>query len=293
MSTLASVVLKGVFASRPAASIAGVIYYSTDTGKIYRDNGSSWDDVTPSGGLTNPMTTAGDLIVGGSSGTPGRLAIASSDGQVLTRVAGAVAWAASGGGGATVPTKASTGFTTSWNLRGSCTATDTVAGVTLAETNAAGGDFNEGQYKSYPGAPFTIIGKISIPFSASTGSTVGFFIANSTSGPLLMFGFRFNSGWFPVVMQWSGTGGFGGYSAAAGPQILFRDIWVKLQDDGTNIIFSIGSDAAAFYPFFSSTKAASWIGASDFNQIGLMLNASGSSGSLIAFSLTDYTITFP
>lgn len=93
MSTLASVVGKGVFASRPAAGIAGAIYYSTDTGKIYRDNGATWDDVTPAGGLTNPMTTAGDLIVGGSSGTPARLGVGSS-GQVLTVVSGAPAWAA-------------------------------------------------------------------------------------------------------------------------------------------------------------------------------------------------------
>lgn len=34
--------------------------------------GTSW--TTPSAGMTNPMTTAGDIIVGGSSGTPARLA---------------------------------------------------------------------------------------------------------------------------------------------------------------------------------------------------------------------------
>lgn len=50
----------------------------------------TWDETTglwiaaaPSGGMTNPMTTAGDIIVGGSSGTPGRLA-KGSDGDVLT-----------------------------------------------------------------------------------------------------------------------------------------------------------------------------------------------------------------
>lgn len=48
-------------------------------------------------GMTNPMTTAGDLIVGGSVGTPLRLAIG-TDGQVLKVVSGAVAWAADAGG---------------------------------------------------------------------------------------------------------------------------------------------------------------------------------------------------
>lgn len=49
-------------------------------------------------GMTNPMTTAGDIITGGSSGTPQRLA-AGADTQVLTMVSGAPAWAESGPGG--------------------------------------------------------------------------------------------------------------------------------------------------------------------------------------------------
>jgi hypothetical protein len=49
-------------------------------------------------GFANPMTTPGDMIVGGSSGTATRLA-KGADGQVLTLVSGAEAWAAAGGGG--------------------------------------------------------------------------------------------------------------------------------------------------------------------------------------------------
>ena len=37
-------------------------------------------------GMTNPMTTAGDIITGGTSGTPQRLGVA-TDGEVLTLVA--------------------------------------------------------------------------------------------------------------------------------------------------------------------------------------------------------------
>jgi len=42
--------------------------------------------------LVNPMTTAGDLILGGSAGAAGRLAIGSTNGNVLTVSAGAVTW---------------------------------------------------------------------------------------------------------------------------------------------------------------------------------------------------------
>ena len=52
-------------------------------------------------GMTNPMTTAGDIIVGGSAGVPNRLAIGAA-GKVLGVVAGSPAWVdpAGGGGGA-------------------------------------------------------------------------------------------------------------------------------------------------------------------------------------------------
>ena len=45
------------------------------------------------GGMTNPMTTAGDTIYGGTSGIPKRLPIGVT-GQVLTTVSGSPAWAA-------------------------------------------------------------------------------------------------------------------------------------------------------------------------------------------------------
>lgn len=56
--------------------------------------------VTSPGGMTNPMTTAGDLIYGGASGTPTRVGIGTA-GQVLKVNAGATAveWGAAGGGG--------------------------------------------------------------------------------------------------------------------------------------------------------------------------------------------------
>lgn len=52
-----------------------------------------------SGGMSNPMTTAGDLIYSSDgSGTPARLAVG-SDGEVLTLASGVPSWAAAAGGG--------------------------------------------------------------------------------------------------------------------------------------------------------------------------------------------------
>lgn len=59
-----------------------------------------WVAVGGSGGLTNPMTTQDDIIIGGASGTPERLA-KGADGQVLTvdPTTHELVWATPSGGG--------------------------------------------------------------------------------------------------------------------------------------------------------------------------------------------------
>lgn len=105
------------------------------------------------GGMTNPMTTAGDIIVGGASGTPARLGIG-SDGQVLTLVSGALAWAAPTGGGSL------TNFTESYNT---ASPNNIIAAAMLL---AAGGSTN-----------------IDAVYAAKgTGSTLAQLADNSTTG---------------------------------------------------------------------------------------------------------------
>lgn len=62
---------------------------------LWDATGMQW---LPGGILSNPMTTAGDIIVGLTGGTPDRLP-AGSEGHVLTIVSGVPAYAPGGGGG--------------------------------------------------------------------------------------------------------------------------------------------------------------------------------------------------
>jgi Protein of unknown function (DUF2793) len=85
----------------PAAN--GILVYNVADTTIYFWNGSAWTAVAGGSGMSNPMTTLGDLIVGGAAGAPARLAIGVT-GQVPTVVSGAVAWATPAGGGGGAPT---------------------------------------------------------------------------------------------------------------------------------------------------------------------------------------------
>jgi len=57
MSTLASVIIRDVTSARPAAGIAGRLFFATDTSKTWRDNGTSWDDVSSGGAGSNVISS--------------------------------------------------------------------------------------------------------------------------------------------------------------------------------------------------------------------------------------------
>lgn len=84
----------------PSAGTFAVGDFIVDiTGKFWICTGAgtpgTWTQA--SGSMTNPMTTSNDIIVGGTSGSPTRLAVG-SNGQVLTVNAGVVSWQNSASG---------------------------------------------------------------------------------------------------------------------------------------------------------------------------------------------------
>ena len=78
----------------------GFLVHVNGEDDYYKYDGAAWAAFSPGGGLTNPMTTLGDIIRGGASGAPERLAVG-ADGQVLTVVSGDPEWATPAGGGFT------------------------------------------------------------------------------------------------------------------------------------------------------------------------------------------------
>ncbi|MBN7822439.1 DUF2793 domain-containing protein [Bowmanella yangjiangensis] len=83
------------FDARYAVNLANVHFYVR--------GGAGWVDVTAAGGgMTNPMTTLGDLILGGASGAPTRLAIGAAT-YVLTSNGTTAVWQAPTSGGMTNP----------------------------------------------------------------------------------------------------------------------------------------------------------------------------------------------
>jgi len=108
-----------VFASAAARDAAitspqeGQFAYLKDTNVTTYYTGAAWANLDTTG-MTNPMTTTGDIIYASSGSTPGRIGIGST-GNVLTVAGGIPSWAApaSGGGMTLLSTTSLSGSTVS------------------------------------------------------------------------------------------------------------------------------------------------------------------------------------
>lgn len=92
----------------------------------YDSDQSRWIIVATISSFTNPMTTAGDLIIGGGGGSPTRLGIG-ADGTVLTVATGAEVWALITGAN----------LTSNINLPGAPTVTGSAYPILASTTSSA------------------------------------------------------------------------------------------------------------------------------------------------------------
>ena len=127
-----------VFASAAARDAAitspqeGQFAYLKDTNVTTYYTGSAWANVDTTG-MTNPMTTTGDIVYASSGSTPGRIGIGST-GNVLTVAGGIPSWAAPAGGGKVL--QVVQGLTSTSTTISTSTYTDTTITATITPTLA-------------------------------------------------------------------------------------------------------------------------------------------------------------
>lgn len=229
-------------------------------------------------------------------GTPG------VSGFVLTSTGTTTAptWQAGSGGGGSpglfaglmsaTPTKSNTGLSTSYNQSGSFTATDVGCGILLKDTSSFG-PIIEGLLTTYPSSPFTLTALFSIPVPALNFVGAGIAVADTTTGKAMWFAMLYNGGFDSLAYTFSAPGTFNsGLTTTAFAIGNTQPVWFRLQDDGTNIIFSCSYDGVIFTLTGSYVKSTSYLGSSGFNYIGPTLMPQNAPAGVV---LQSWTITNP
>ena len=204
--------------------------------------------------MTNPMTTAGDIIYGGASGLPTRLPIG-TNGYTLQVVAGLPAWqpAAGGSGQPLYPvlTPPPTGSMT-WLNQGAATITTTSRGFGALRVPAAAGDIVHGLYQAAPAPPYTMTMGFFISGVVSTSRQAGLMLYDSASGKLRLFYVRASN--LIELSSWNNP--TSPVSVIAGPVTLFIGgvYWLRFVDDGTNRFYSYSSDGEDWVQFYTEVS---------------------------------------
>jgi hypothetical protein len=217
-------------------------------------------------------------------------------GLVLAALLGAVARGGGynpGSSAAAVPTMASTGFSAFTDPQGTASLSDSPSGIVLGDAGEGGTNIARLVCKSAPSTPYTAIGKIAMNINVGVGAATDNWgglawrkSGASGSAPIIMSG----------LVEWgpgAGTQGvfannFTNFNTFAGTVTMSTGInwspfgiYFGLKDDGTNVTFSYGPDAATLKPAFSTTKAAGFLGAGNYNDICLMINAKGQDTTIV------------
>lgn len=312
-------VKEGTAPSSPASGDQRLFVDSSD--HLLKLKNSSGTVTAVGSGMTNPMTTKGDIILGDTSGTPSRLAAGTST-YVLTSNGAAAfpSWQAPGGGGGSdlVQTNSGAGSVYVPGLRGS-------PDVKPASPNAKDDEFEalsgwttlgsldtsnvsdypshlhmvkntsasqlDGIYKASPSTPFTVTVAISDQIHNAQFQYVGLMLLDATPTAIWTCGFFYvtSSTWYTGYYPWTNrtTRGTGTETAnqppmAATTSNLTGTIYLTMTVASASSV--AWSDSATG---FLSTTRASGINPG-FTPANVGIFVSGNGGSVRAEAIFDW-----
>jgi hypothetical protein len=287
-----------------AASIRGRVIAPTaptdGQALVYEADSDTWGPGATSGRAANPMTAAGDIIVGGADGAETRLA-KGSNGQVLKVSAGAVGWGEdSAGGGSVAPFDAThpdaapvspnamddefsgSSLDPKWTWIGTAlTTTFNKSWLRYIHPTSGASPKIKGFHQALPAAPFSFAARLmNANFPGGTSIANGLMLYDTVGGKLVGIHFWFTSSASVVRVSWySSTSNFG--------TTLFEGRWesplahFKITDDNTNHIFSVSANGATWHDIYSMNRTAQLPNGG--NRVGLysMMDGSAVTGIMV------------
>jgi hypothetical protein len=217
--------------------------------------------------MTNPMTTTGDLILGGSGGTPTRLGIGTST-YVLTSNGTTASWQAAGGGGSSglfaasiVTPPALASFT--WLNQGASTAAQGASTAIYMFISDSATNLLSVLYKAPPATPYSIVTFMRATLFQANSQLAGlYFYDHAGSGKLLGFETVAQApGHFLRVVQITNPTTYNTQVAntpTAPTGLAQGGLWQKIRNDGATLYFDVSTDGVNYHNLYSEAVGA-WL----------------------------------
>jgi hypothetical protein len=191
------------------------------------------------------------------------------------------------------PTLTGTGLATAYNQAGTFSAANVATGIVMQDTSAGIASPIEGLLEAYPSTPFTLTALFSSPSPQLAFVGAGLAVSNTTTTNAMWFGMlAFSPGWYAVVYDYTTPAlqstNHAFTNAAVSPYTPF--VWLRLKDDGTNIVYSFSYDGILFTQVYTAAKSATSLGSGGFNYIGPVIQPQTSA---VGTVLESWTITTP
>jgi hypothetical protein len=209
-----------------------------------------------------------------------------SDGWIVTANLGPTGYTGSGGGGlysqvlTAVPTLASTGLSSTFNFS-NATVSDSAAGIVISGLET-GGTNVRGIYKTAPATPYTITALVTQTGPTSSYAFTGIGFYDPITGRIENICYTAIPSVQPNVSVpafYSATS----YSNNVGT--LWPDsaninlpIWLRLQNDGTNVTYSYSADGVNFWQLVQFALSSGYGTFLDRSTVGFQVNTQSNEG---------------
>lgn len=236
--------------------------------------------VAATGMVANPGAPAATV---GATGSYTLASITVANGLVTSASNGS----ASGGGLfsqvlSSTPTSAGTGLTT-WVNQSTTTVADTATGVLL--TGVATGSSNTTRISARslasPSTPYTYTALLAIAPSNVIFPWCGIGWYDGTK--FHVFSYFWNGSAMALrVDRWSNTTTFSATDGSSTIPPATGFVWLRIEDDGTNVTFSWSIDGANYITMFTVAKSTGYLGSTGYSNVVWYINPQTASTNVLA-----------
>lgn len=168
-----------------------------------------------------------------------------------------------------------------WVNQGSATATVSKSILFMTSPAHAGTNI-EYIYQTAPSTPWQVDAKIAFLYFSNNNAAITGLVLSDGTGKIILFGLLYNAGLAIDVVRYTNPTTFSftpfSNSSAQANNVAATWVWLRVKDDGVNVIYSISIDGVNYFQMFSESRTAFLLGGP--TRVGLAVDAENGSSAV-------------